>query len=92
MEEGVQISDALASNETFTHAIATVQCTFLFLTLPTPAKVKEKQHSITFRYGDVAGAAAQADGLAVLGVLFRMADEDNPALGPLMEAARRIKD
>ena len=40
----------------------------------------------------MAGAAAQADGLAVLGVLFRMADEDNPALGPLMEAARRIKD
>ena len=32
------------------------------------------------------------DGLAVLGILFRMADEDNPALGPVIEAARRIKD
>ena len=57
-----------------------------------PRQEKEKQQSITFRYGDVAGAAAQPDGLAVLGVLFRMADEDNSALGPVMEAARRIKD
>ena len=52
----------------------------------------KEQHSITFRYGDLAGAAAMPDGLAVLGIFFRMADEDNPALGPVMEAARRIKE
>lgn len=44
------------------------------------------------KYGDLAGAAPQPDGLAVLGVLFEMASEDNPKFGPMLEACKRIEE
>ena len=52
-----------------------------------------KIHNIPFRYGgDLAGAASRPDGLAVLGVLFAVAEEDNPKFEPMLEAAQLIKD
>ena len=48
---------------------------------------------LPFRYGgDLAGAASRPDGLAVLGVLFAVAEEDNPKFEPMLEAAQLIKD
>ena len=45
------------------------------------------------RYGgDLAGAASRPDGLAVLGVLFAVTEEDNPKFEPMLEAAQLIKD
>ena len=48
---------------------------------------------ICFRYGgEIAGAAARPDGLAVLGVLFEIAEEDNPKFEPMLAAAQLIKE
>ena len=38
------------------------------------------------RYGGLGTAAAESDGLAVLGVFFRLQKEDNPVLTPLFDA------
>ena len=55
-------------------------------------QVDHSVRTICFRYGDLAGAAPQPDGLAVLGVLFEMASEDNPKFGPMLEACKRIEE
>ena len=55
-------------------------------------RARNLRGTIYFRYGDLAGAASRHGGLAVLGVLFEMAEEDNPKFEPLVEGARMIED
>jgi len=43
-------------------------------------------------YGDIRGALEEADGLAVLGVMFEISQTDNPAFTPLVNALEGVKE
>ena len=45
----------------------------------------------SFRYGALSAAAAEPDGLAVLGIFFKVQEKDNPVIGPLMDAISIVK-
>ena len=49
-------------------------------------------HLVHFKssYGSLGEAVKQRDGLAVLGVMFELAEEDNPVLTPLVDAMTNI--
>lgn len=43
-------------------------------------------------YDSLGAAVTESDGLAVLGIMFEISSNDNPALAPLLEAAADVQD